>query len=109
MTTAEDVEPMFECLDRALAELDQTFPRAGRLAQLRFHGSLTIEEGQAVGLSPERSSVMRPFPSVVGRPCRTGPHPTSTDSLSIPTPQFTAATAVIRCLPGSAPRRRAAA
>ena len=48
----QDLEPVFERLDKALVELNRAFPRAGRVVQLRFVAGLTTDEtAEALGLS----------------------------------------------------------
>jgi RNA polymerase sigma factor (TIGR02999 family) len=50
---ADEVEAMLGRLDRALDELNGSYPRAARVVQLRFIAGLTTDEtAQAIGLSP---------------------------------------------------------
>jgi RNA polymerase sigma factor (TIGR02999 family) len=49
---SQDVEVVFERLDRALDELNASFPRAAHVVQLRFIAGLTTDEtASAIGLS----------------------------------------------------------
>jgi RNA polymerase sigma factor (sigma-70 family) len=49
---SHEVEAMFSRLDRALEQLNESFPRAAQVVQLRFLAGLTTEETAAqLGLS----------------------------------------------------------